>query len=37
MQDSVQKEDMSIVLSELGKYKNLDYISCWFVKGKYLY
>ena len=33
MQDSVQKEDMSIVLSGLGKYKNLDYISCWFVKA----
>ena len=33
MQDKSQKEDLKIVLSNLGSYKNLDYIACWFKKA----
>jgi type I restriction-modification system DNA methylase subunit len=33
VQDSVQKDDMRIVLKYLKSYKNLDYISCWFYKA----
>ena len=30
MQNKNQKEDLKIVLSNIGSYKNLDYIACWF-------
>ena len=30
MQNKNQKEDLKIVLSNIGNYKNLDYIACWF-------
>ena len=33
LQSLVQKEDMSHVFSGIEGYKNLDYISCWFIKG----
>ena len=33
MQDIEQKSDMEIVFSRYKKFKNLDYIACWFVKG----
>jgi len=33
IQDKEQKDDMAIVFHSLKKYKNLDYISCWFFKG----
>jgi type I restriction-modification system DNA methylase subunit len=33
MQNAQQKNDMAFVLGDLPKYKNLDYISCWFKKG----
>ena len=33
MQNSTQKEDLSIVFKEIKNYKNLDYISAWFIKG----
>jgi len=34
MQNKEQKEDMTYLLSnKLETYKNLDYISCWFVKA----
>lgn len=34
LQDKKQKEDMELLFkSVLSKYKNLDYISCWFYKG----
>jgi len=29
----MQKEDLKIVLSHLGSFKNLDYIACWFKKA----
>ncbi len=32
-QSELQKSDMDIVLKSLGKYKDLDYISCWFFKA----
>jgi type I restriction-modification system DNA methylase subunit len=36
--DSEQKEDTRIVLGELQKYQNIDYVGCWFYKGaKYLF
>ena len=35
LQNKLQKEDMYIVFKEYTKeYKKLDYISCWFIKGK---
>ncbi|AJJ47393.1 class I SAM-dependent DNA methyltransferase [Francisella tularensis subsp. novicida] len=38
MQDSIQKEDMSVVFKGIKNYKSLDYIACWFYKGaKYIY
>jgi len=33
MQSDEQKNDMSFVFENLGHYKNLDYIACWFLKG----
>lgn len=37
-QDADQKRDMELVLKEIGMYKNLDYIACWFYKGaKYIF
>ena len=37
MQDSEQKKDLTYVCGDFESYKNLDYISCWFVKGaKYI-
>lgn len=33
LQSCEQKNDMSFVFEELGQYKNLDYIACWFLKG----
>ena len=33
MQNKVQKDDMNNVFKDNTGYKNLDYISCWFVKG----
>lgn len=37
MQDEEQKKDLTIVCGNFESYKNLDYISCWFVKGaKYI-
>jgi type I restriction-modification system DNA methylase subunit len=33
MQNKMQKEDLKIVLSNIGSYKNLDYIACWFYKA----
>lgn len=36
MQNKEQKDDMEFVFKNvLKKYKNLDYISCWFFLGKY--
>ena len=36
MQNKEQKDDMKFVFGNvLKKYKNLDYISCWFFLGKY--
>ncbi|PKH68147.1 SAM-dependent methyltransferase [Flavobacterium sp. ALD4] len=32
-QDKTQKDDLTTVLSNLSKYKDLDYISAWFYKG----
>lgn len=32
-QDKDQKEDMSIVFSNVKNYKKLDYIACWFYKA----
>ena len=35
LQNEVQKDDMKFVFKHaLKKYKNLDYISCWFFLGK---
>lgn len=33
-QDKSQKQDMKIVFEGFTNYKNLDYIACWFLKGK---
>lgn len=33
-QDKSQKQDMSQVFKGFTNYKNLDYIACWFLKGK---
>lgn len=33
MQDANQKTDMDLVLGSLKNYRDLDYISCWFLKG----
>lgn len=33
MQDNEQKKDLTYVCGNFESYKNLDYISCWFVKG----
>ncbi len=35
MQNTSQKEDMSVVFKGINNYKNLDYISAWFIKGSY--
>lgn len=32
-QNKEQKRDMALVFAGVKKYKNLDYISCWFLKG----
>jgi hypothetical protein len=34
IQDKTQKEDMSIVFHNIKGYNNMDYIACWFYKGK---
>ncbi len=34
LQNETQKNDMSIVFSGINGFNNLDYISCWFLKGK---
>ena len=37
VQNKEQKEDLEIVLNTFSKYKDLDYIACWFYKGsKYI-
>lgn len=37
LQNKEQKEDLDIVLNTFFKYKDLDYIACWFYKGsKYI-
>jgi hypothetical protein len=33
VQSVEQKLDMEFVLSRINGYNNLDYISCWFLKG----
>ena len=33
MQDKEQKEDIVFVFKGISGFKNLDYISCWFLKG----
>jgi type I restriction-modification system DNA methylase subunit len=33
VQNQIQKEDMAIVFNGYKNYKNLDYISAWFLKG----
>ncbi len=33
LQDKEQKRDMDFVFKGFKKYKDLDYISCWFLKG----
>ncbi len=33
MQNEEQKSDLAVVFSGSSNYKNLDYISCWFIKG----
>lgn len=33
VQDDTQKKDLDIVFKNYSKYKDLDYISCWFFKG----
>lgn len=36
-QSTEQKADMDLVFSDVGSYKKLDYIACWFYKGaKYI-
>lgn len=34
LQDAEQKKDMKIVFNGKKGYNNMDYISCWFYKGK---
>jgi hypothetical protein len=34
IQEKWQKEDMSLICKGFPKYKNLDYVSAWFIKGK---
>ncbi|TKK68068.1 class I SAM-dependent DNA methyltransferase [Ilyomonas limi] len=34
VQDEIQKSDMDFVFSHLKKYRDLDYIACWFYKAK---
>ena len=34
VQDEEQKKDMAIVFNGISGYNNMDYISCWFFKGK---
>jgi len=34
LQSEEQKEDMAIVFKNINGYNNLDFISCWFFKGK---
>lgn len=37
IQSGEQKKDMAIAFAGYSKYKNLDYIGCWFIKaGKFL-
>jgi type II restriction/modification system DNA methylase subunit YeeA len=37
LQDAVQKNDMDFVFHGIKKYRDLDYINCWFYKGaKYI-
>jgi len=33
MQDDDQKKDLALLCKGYQNYKNLDYISCWFIKG----
>ncbi len=33
LQNDEQKEDTEFVFKGFGKYKNIDYIGCWFYKG----
>lgn len=33
MQDNEQKNDLALLCKGYQNYKNLDYISCWFIKG----
>lgn len=33
-QNTSQKEDMTIVFNKFDRYKDLDYVSCWFYLGK---
>lgn len=33
MQNTVQKDDLALIFKETKNYKNLDYISAWFIKG----
>jgi len=33
IQQASQKEDMDFVFSNFSKYRDLDYIACWFYKG----
>ncbi|HBG27616.1 MAG: DNA methyltransferase [Planctomycetes bacterium GWF2_41_51] len=33
LQSKEQKKDMAIAFKGYNKYKNLDYIACWFIKG----
>jgi type II restriction/modification system DNA methylase subunit YeeA len=34
LQNESQKSDMDLVFSQWNKYRDLDYISCWFYKAK---
>jgi type II restriction/modification system DNA methylase subunit YeeA len=34
VQDAIQKGDMDFVFGHFDKYRDLDYISCWFYKAK---
>ncbi|WP_088322759.1 class I SAM-dependent DNA methyltransferase [Polaribacter tangerinus] len=34
LQDKTQKEDIKFVLGKIKGHNNLDYIACWFYKGK---
>ncbi len=35
MQNKSQKDDLTLVCKNFKNYKNLDYISCWFIKSAY--